>query len=195
MPSDRDRDATAVSIETRIGDILKRHRERQGLSLRTLGERAGFSASFLSQVETGHASPSIASLERIAGELGLTLGELFADSPSAAVVRADSRPGFTSMWSRARVESLMSSTTPRALEAIMVTLSPGGMSGKHLAPHASDQFAYVLRGTVRLFLDDEEIELREGDAAHIPAKSPHRWENRGRGKTDFLIVSSRHRQT
>jgi transcriptional regulator with XRE-family HTH domain len=194
MAVDRDRQATLPSTEARIGEVLKQHRERQGLSLRTLGARAGFSASFLSQVETGQVSPSIASLGRIASELGLTLAGLFAasDAPTAVVVRADERQGFTSTWSRARVESLMpAGGDPRSLESMAVTLAPGGMSGKHLVTHATDQFVYVLSGAVTLFLDNEHIDLREGDAAFIRKRSPHRWENRFRSKTQILIVSSR----
>ena len=142
---ERDAHPNALSAETRFGEVLKARREALGLSLRTLAARVKFSASFLSQVETGQASPSIASLERIAGELGLTLASLFAASPGSAgaVVRGDSREGFTSSWSRARLESLMPpGTDVSTLEAISVTLQPGGVSGKHLTVHATDQFVY-----------------------------------------------------
>jgi quercetin dioxygenase-like cupin family protein len=194
MAVNRDRGGTLASTEARIGDVLKTHRERQGLSLRTLGARAGFSASFLSQVETGQASPSIASLGRIASELGLTLARLFAASDAAvpAVLRADDRQGFTSTWSRARVESLMpAGGETGSLEAMAVTIAPGGMSGKHLATHGSDQFVYVLKGAVTLYLDGEQLDLREGDTAIISKRAGHRWENRGRSKTEILVVSSR----
>ena len=64
---------TAAPIEQRLGPELKRLREAGGISLRLLADRAGFSASFISQVENGQASPSIASLEKIAATLGVTL--------------------------------------------------------------------------------------------------------------------------
>jgi transcriptional regulator with XRE-family HTH domain len=83
------RETATQTTETRIGEILKRLREHYGMSLRTLASRAGFSASFLSQLENGQVSPSIASLDRIAGELGVTLATLFeaSQAPVAAVVR------------------------------------------------------------------------------------------------------------
>jgi transcriptional regulator with XRE-family HTH domain len=73
--------------EARIGEVLRQLRERQGLSLRTLAGRAGFSASFLSQLENGQVSPSIASLDRIAAELGVTLHftEYLVNAPPAWV--------------------------------------------------------------------------------------------------------------
>jgi transcriptional regulator with XRE-family HTH domain len=45
------REDVVTSAEERIGPELKRLREEAGLSVRTLAERAGFSASFISQLE------------------------------------------------------------------------------------------------------------------------------------------------
>ena len=185
--------STALATEARIGEVLRRARETAGLSLRTLGMRAGFSASFLSQVENGQVSPSLASLEKICAALGLTLPSLFEESQAQApvVVRAESRPGFNSSWSRARVESLAPATDRPSLEAIAVTLSPGGISGKHHTRHPVDQFAYVLSGKLVLLLGDDRIELQEGDSVLIPAKSPHRWHNERDAAAQVLFVSSR----
>ena len=49
-----------------LGQSLRRLRESRHISLRVLAEQTDFSASFLSQVENGQASPSISSMERIA---------------------------------------------------------------------------------------------------------------------------------
>jgi transcriptional regulator with XRE-family HTH domain len=187
------RDVAGLSTEARVGEVLKRLREQHGLSLRTLATRAGFSASFLSQLENGQVSPSIASLERIAAELGVTLADLFEASqePVPAVVRADARPGFTSSWSRARVESLTPSGERRSLEAVCVTLAPRGASGRHATGHPSDQFAYVIKGPVMLFLGEDRLSLNTGDAAMIPRKAAHRWQNEGAGTIQVLLVSSR----
>jgi transcriptional regulator with XRE-family HTH domain len=194
MAADREPDGPPLSTEARIGEVLKAARDRRGLSLRTLGARVGFSASFLSQVETGQVSPSLASLERIAHELGLTLAGLFAASDGGAmrIVRAGDRQGFTSSWSRARVESLMpAAAATRSLDAIAVTLAPGGVSGKHPAVHAADQFVYAAHGAATLILDETQIDLHEGDTTFIPRRTPHRWENRARTETQLIIVSTR----
>lgn len=180
--------------EVRVGEVLKRVREQHGLSLRTLATTIGFSASFLSQVENGQVSPSIASLSRIATELGLTLADLFeaSQTPVASVVRATERRGFTSSWSHARIESLTpSSAERRPLEAVAVTLSPQGASGRHAAGHAVNQFAYVLQGPLTLFLEEERLSLTSGDAVVIPRKTPHRWENEGHASAQVLLVSVR----
>jgi XRE family transcriptional regulator, regulator of sulfur utilization len=187
------REPAGQSKEARIGEILKRLREQLGFSLRTLAARAGFSASFLSQLENGQVSPSIASLDRIASELGVTLADLFeaSQTPVASVVRAQDRPGFTSSWSRARIESLTPSGERRRLEAIAVTLAPRGTSGKHPTSHPTDQFAYVLTGPLTLILAEDHLSLGSGDTAVIPRKTPHRWLNEGPNATQVLLVSTR----
>lgn len=186
-------DVEAWSTEARIGEVLKRLRDRHGLSLRTLASRAGFSASFLSQLENGQVSPSIASLEKIAAQLGVTLASLFeaSQTPVPAVVRADDRPGLTSSWSRARIESLTPAGERRPLEAVSVTLEPRGASGKHLATHPADQFAYIVRGPLTVFLGTERLTLDSGDAVLIPRKTGHRWQNEGAQSVEVLLVSIR----
>lgn len=180
-----------VSAEARIGPELKRLREAAGLSLRTLAERAGFSASFISQVENGVVSPSIASLEQIAATLDVTLGDLFAPSPKHAspVVRTADRRTFRSSWSRASVDALIAGSS--GLEALLVSLEPGGSSGRSAGTSAIDQFAMVLGGQAALTLGLEELALRRGDAVLIRAKIPHRWHNAGRTAARILLVSTR----
>jgi transcriptional regulator with XRE-family HTH domain len=60
-----------------VGELVRELREARRLSVRALAAQAGFSPSFISQVENEQASPSIASLERIATALGVTLVEFF----------------------------------------------------------------------------------------------------------------------
>jgi XRE family transcriptional regulator, regulator of sulfur utilization len=183
----------AESIEQRLGPELKRLREASGISLRTLAERAGFSPSFISQVENGQVSPSIASLEQIAATLNVTLADFFAtpDTSEVVVVRADARPSFRSSWSRTRIDSLMAAGKAQPLEAIMVTIEAGGSSGKNAAGLSSDQLAVVFSGHPTLTLADDTVELDSGDAVLIRARTPHRWQNRERVAAQVLLVSSR----
>ena len=186
--------ATVGATDTHVGPELKRLRTRAGLSLRTLAARAGFSASFLSLLEKGRVSPSIASLERIAGALGVTIVDLLRSRQPAhhGVVRGDARPAFTSSWSRARIEALSGADTGH-LEALAVTIAPSGTSGAHLAEHPRDQFAFQLKGALALFMGDQRIEVKAGDAITIPAGTPHRWQNQGRRPAQILLVMPRTR--
>jgi XRE family transcriptional regulator, regulator of sulfur utilization len=192
MPTKREANELETA-EQRVGPALKRLRESAGLSLRTLAEQIGFSASFISQAENGVVSPSIASLEKMASALGVTLADLFSVEPTTegAVVRAHARPNFRSAWSKARIDALMPSGGSRTLEALMVMLEGGGSSGKHQTASRVDQFAIVWEGSLMLTHAGEEIELNTGDSVLVRAKTQHRWHNPGSEAARILIISSR----
>lgn len=52
------------------------YRELRGLTARDLAERAGISAAFLSEIETGKKEGGVATLRKIAQELKVTLDDL-----------------------------------------------------------------------------------------------------------------------
>ena len=163
------------------------------MSLRAFSNRAGFSPSFISQLENGQVSPSIASLEKIAAPLNITLKDFFATptEPDTPVIRAKERPSFRSSWSRAQIAALTSMGKSRPLEALMVTLEPGGESAKHPSPLTYDQFSIVFTGILQLTLEDELLTLRRGDAVQISAGTRHRWHNRQRRAAQVVLVSPR----
>ena len=181
-----------AGMEQQVGELLRRFREQRGISVRTLAASAGFSASFISQVENGQASPSIASLEKIATCLDLSLSEFFfvGEFRTAPVVRAGERNRIESGWSNAAIESLGVDRMSR-LQPLLITLRGGGTSGKH--PHAQgrEQFAFVVSGELTLELDESEHSLRSGDAVTIPAQTPFRWVNSSSEPAQLLVISSR----
>ncbi len=176
-----------------MGEHVRRLRVEAGLSVRTLARQTGFSASFMSQLENGQVSPSISSMERIAGALGVTLGQFFltaADGEGGLVVRAADREALSSGWSRAEVAALSVARPTARLEAMLVTLRPGGCSGKHPYPHPHEEFALVLQGEVVLTLGPGEHRLRRGDAATILPGELRLWRNEGRTPARVMIVAA-----
>jgi transcriptional regulator with XRE-family HTH domain len=179
--------------EANLGPAVRRLREAQQLSLRTLAERTGFSASFLSQVENNQASPSISSMERIATALGVTLGEFFqgAQGNPVPVVRAGKRAVLHSGWSKAKLESLSGEVGGTRLEPVLVTLEPGGSSGTRAYASSREEFAMVMEGKVGCSLNDSEQTLEPGDAVMVRAGALIRWHNSGERPACILIVAVR----
>ena len=176
-----------------VGALVRRLRTQAGISLRTLAGQTGFSPSFISQVENGQVSPSINSMEQIAAALGVTLGEFFAaasDGEGGLVVRADDRQLLGSGWSNADIEALISPGSTARLEAILITLRPGGRSGKHPYAHPREEFAFVLQGSVVLVLGPEEHRLRRGDATTILPGELCLWRNEAAAPAKVMVVTS-----
>lgn len=176
-----------------VGAWVRRLRTEQGMSLRSLASRTDFSPSFISQVENGVVSPSIASMEKIAQVLGVTLGEFFAAAAGGEdglIVRSGSRLQMPSAWSKGKIEAL-GPMTGRRLEPVLISLEPGGRSAKHPTAHAAEEFAFVLDGRPTLTLGPEEHLLAPGDAVTIRPAELRRWENRTTAPVRILIVSTR----
>lgn len=182
-----------ASVKVNLGETVRQLRARRSMSVRTLARRADFSPSFISQVELNQASPSISSLERLAGALGVTLGEFFRrpDEPAPAVTRATRRRRLMSWWSRARIEALSPMDAGRRFETVMITIRSGGSSGKRSHPHDGDEFALVLEGGLTLTLGPEVHRLKKGDAVTFDATVPHLWQNPGKRLARLLIVAAR----
>lgn len=174
---------------THVGEKIRDLRESRGQSVRTLAGAAGFSPSFISQVENGQCSPSIGSLEQIAAALDATLGEFFGggEPRAKALDRKAKRMRLESSWSKAEISRLGHDGS--ALRAVMITMEPGGSSGKIAHPAPREELAVVFAGKPTLKLDGRSDQLRRGDAATIPAGTARRWSNDTNTATEVLIVT------
>jgi transcriptional regulator with XRE-family HTH domain len=176
-----------------VGKRIRQLRLGVGLSVRALAAETGFSPSLISQVERGHAMPSIGSLERIAMVLGVSLSTFFAEPETNAegLVHANARQKLTSTWSPVSIEALRPMKGVRMLEPVLIVMEPGGRSGKFPTAHAGEKFALVLVGAVTLTLGDEVHELRAGDAITFASAIPHQLENTGAEPAHVVIVTAR----
>ncbi len=177
-------------IRGRLGARLRELRVERNLSVRTLAARTGFSPSFISQVEAEVVTPSLASLERIAAELGVSLAQLFTSLETAprTVVRAGERMTYESTWSRSTVEALTDAAPGRKLSAVQVTFQPGGASGKRMSRSQHDTFALVLAGTLVLSIEDASLVVGAGDAVYLTERAVSAWENLSVDAATLLLV-------
>jgi transcriptional regulator with XRE-family HTH domain len=175
-----------------IGPKLKGARKKARLSLRELAGRTGFSASFLSQVELGQVSPSLASLERIAASLGMPLSGLFssASGPSSVVIHRHDEGVVRSGWSRATLRLLLAAWPGQPVSAMLVALEPGGRSGKAPHPGSGRAFAFCVAGAAVLETPDATHELSRGDSiCYETAGFASIWRNDGARTAEILVVS------
>lgn len=63
-----------------IGQTLQRIRQSRGLSRYALSRRAEVAHSFIAAIEGGQKSPTLRTLEKLAGALGVSVADLVSDS-------------------------------------------------------------------------------------------------------------------
>ena len=174
-----------------VGERIRQLRLGLGMSVRALAAKTGFSPSLISQAENNQVTPSIGSLERIAMALGVSLGKFFAEPETSPVrlVQASVRPKLTSTWSPVSIEALSPLDEAGKLEPIMLTMEPGGRSGKFPAAPGGEKFALVVEGEVTLTLGDEVHVLRKADAITFIPTTSYEWTNISSGPTQVVIVT------
>lgn len=169
-----------MATELQLGSRIRALRQARHLTLRDVAERSGVTESFLSQVERDVTSPSIATVQRIARALDLSIAQLFVEQPELGrVVRREARrrveyPGLQA------VDEFLTANDAGRLQVILSTIEAGGGTGPEPYTHESDEeVVVVLSGVLDLWVGDEHYVLREGDAITYPSRLPHWNMNHG----------------
>ena len=170
------------------GPRFRRLRARRGLSLAQVARATGVSVGFLSALERGQMRSSVATLRRIARFYRTNILSLFATTgENPRVVRPEQRKVLETS-AGVRMELLAWGNT--AMEPHMFRIKPGGGSGESYA-HEGEEFLYVLRGALEIWLNEEEHHsLKTGDSLYFESSMPHRWKNSGRTETCLLWVNT-----
>ena len=187
MPSSAPDALSEVDVGERLRDIRRLRRA----TLRTVAARAGVSESFLSQVERGRASASIASLRRIAGALGVSVADLFEPGgpPRPRVLRREERPSLA--FGTLGRKLLLTPRPLQQLEVFVGELDPGGSTGAEPYAHGdSEELFVVLTGSVQLELGGDRHELGTGDSIDYRSSTPHRVTNVGEERAEVMWIIS-----
>ncbi|TQM38108.1 helix-turn-helix domain-containing protein [Pseudonocardia cypriaca] len=192
--TDAQRDAGEAAVIAAIGASVRRARRRSGLSTRELAQRASLSQPFLSNIENGRSTPSVATLYKLAAALGIGATDLLPASldEGIVVVRAgegvaagvDETPG-------AAQSVLLAGAAGRMLEARRAVIEPGQPAGSWF-DHGGEDFLHVLDGVVRVEFGTGRVEeLRAGDSLWHDGAIPHRWRVGPDTGASLLLVTAR----
>lgn len=160
-----------------LGAHLKMLREERGYTLKQTAEISGLSIGFISQVERGQTDPSLSSLKKLAGALGVKLGDLFAQDTAAHVLVKKGEGNILNIDSAVYCE-LLATSLSKTMEPMIKYISPGGESGL-VDPHTGEEFIWVIEGILQVVLGDSTYILQEGDSVYFQANQTHAWKNPG----------------
>jgi transcriptional regulator with XRE-family HTH domain len=160
----------------KVGSIIRARRRQRQMTLQDLGEAAGVSVGYLSQVERDRATPSLGTLAQIARALEVGIDYFIATpGPREALTRADERPKFSVDGSSVIYERLGAEFPGNVLSSFVLTVPPGYRS--EVVSHEGEEMLYVLEGAITQRLDDEEMIMSAGDSLHFRGSRPHAWSN------------------
>lgn len=165
----------AASPAAMFGMRLRYARRVAGLTLLQLAQKARCSESLISKIENGSATPSLASLHRLAVALKTNIAALTSpvSPPPGPVTRSGERLVIDGAISLERI------TLPAEnglLQANIHIIGPG-VATDGMIEHIGEEVGYVLEGAVELILGDERYLLHAGYSFNFPSDVPHDYRN------------------
>ncbi|WP_022850161.1 helix-turn-helix domain-containing protein [Limisalsivibrio acetivorans] len=163
--------------EIKIGERVRKIRNQRGLTLQDVASYTGFSKALISQIENNVVTPPINTLAKIAKVLNVKMTFFFEeeiDSKDYYLVRADERKYvFREGVKHGYIyEELARIRNFENLEIFMVTVKPND-GEKKLFNHQGFEYLYMEKGRIKLFLNNDVIEISEGDSIAFNSRIPH----------------------
>lgn len=179
-----------------VGHKIKRLRQAQGLTAKSLAEASGISVGMLSQLEKGSTQGSVETLRKIAKVLDTTLAALFTDDDSPSTILHD-HESFYVVRKEARKKisfpdplykcEMLTPDLQGDIEFVMVELEPGRTMDEAL-PHTrgGEECDFVLNGEIEVQVGERHFTLKEGDSIRFDPALPHRIENKSGNKAVYI---------
>jgi transcriptional regulator with XRE-family HTH domain len=180
--------AEVLDDDQRVAAWIRAYRLRRNLTLAQLSELSGVSVGHLSRLENGTRTPTVRLLLQLARALGVSIGELVGETSEPSIVHVSRSADRRTIAADDTLLQSMSDPSLRSLQAVELNLLPGRVGEP--APHAGEEWIYVLSGAIELDLNGSVVALGGDDAVHFRADVPHSLRNPHEQGAKVLIVNS-----
>lgn len=171
-----------------LGARLKSLRKERGFTQKELAQKAGVSVNAISLIEREEISPSVSTLQNLAGALQVKISYFFSDDTSSHTLlcSAQTRPRITSEG--VNIESMGRAILNQQIEPFVLTLEPHTDSGSQPVVHTGHEFIYCLTGTINYQISGQKHTLSPGDMLIFEATQPHVWSNPTDTPSKMLLI-------
>lgn len=155
---------------------LREMRREAGMTLRDLARKCGIAPGYLSNLERGSNSPTLATLRRILSALGTDLEAFFANGAEPPASRyAFRRETMKTVSDAKRHYTFLFPRSPDVKAEVLDEYMKPGEAVAEFEVLECDVGGLVLEGLLELEIRGEPREmLRAGDAFYVPAGATHR---------------------
>lgn len=176
-----------------LGARIRSLREARGMKLKDLADGAGLSDAFVSRLERGLVSSSVANLIQIAEILEVGVSELFAHAPDRSrsqvtLHRLDDAGDDQGIPSTGYRWRLFAGGMPDDDLEVFHLLFPRRNRMDLMVSHPGQEYCYVISGRIRFHVGVESFELAAGEGILLNSELPHRAENIGNDEARMLMV-------
>ncbi len=176
------------ATQSDVGSQLLRLRQARGFSLRALAKECGLSVNAISRIERGESSPTVSSLQRLAGTLNVQVTEFFEAKPEHSTILVRGNQRLRTRGDGLIIESLGTGLHGQSMGPFLMTLMPGASGAEEPITHGGEEFVYCLEGEVDCSIQGEWQRLKAGDSLLFLASQEHFCRNTSLEKTRLLLV-------
>ncbi|WDR07596.1 cupin domain-containing protein [Devosia rhodophyticola] len=172
--------ASESSISATLGERLRARRKAIGKTLKQVADDASLTVGFISQIERGISTPSLASLYNVAHALDSSVDHFLSKAPARhhSVVSHSGQRQIYHVGDTTRFYEFLETGFPGAkLNACLSHVPPGHVS--ETMSHEGEEFVYLVSGKMRYAVNGVEYLLNAGDTLHIDSRTPHSSANIG----------------
>ena len=172
-----------------LGKKIREIRNQRGITLKQMADISALNINTLSLIENGKTSPSISTLQRLAGALEVSIKEFFEPAnPAQPIIFTayDQRPA--ALNEKSVISNLGKGLNSSTLEPFVLTMEKHATSGGRTLLHNGYEFVYCLSGKILYTIQEVEYTLTPGDSVLFSAQLGHRWENINEGESQLLLV-------
>ena len=164
-----------------LGDQIRSIRKRQEITLKELAEKTGLSIGYISQIERNLTDPSLSTLRKISGALGVPTYLFLGDEPHGSLtLRKEEMIQLSQPNSNVRYQIMSPMPTgefePQSLVA-RFELAPRSVDGELPVIHPSEEIVLLERGTLDVIINGNSVRLEAGDTTLIRSNLPHIFSN------------------
>ncbi len=175
-----------------FGEKIRNIREKNGLTLKYVAQKAGVSESLVSQIERNRVSPAIDTLLAIADVLDINLEYLFEEyshrRPVQIIRNGERRSINEDSVIFEELAQPCEQDKEHAIECYTITIPVGNKTHRGNYGHLGREFGIITKGKGVLHYENESFELNEGDSVSYSASSPHTLENTGNTELTAIWV-------
>jgi transcriptional regulator with XRE-family HTH domain len=169
-----------VTSGENLGARLRARRKAIGKTMQQVADEASLTIGFISQIERGISTPSLASLYNVAKALDASVDMFVSQAPQrshSVVTHAGTRPTFKVDGTSRYYEFLERGFADAKLNACLSHVPSGHAS--EMMSHEGEDFVYLVAGKMLYEVDGIPYELGAGDTLHFDSRKPHRGTNIG----------------
>ena len=171
-----------------LGDQIRSIRKRQEITLKELSEKTGLSIGYISQIERNLTDPSLSTLRKISGTLGVPSYLFLGDEHHGSLTLHKEEMIHLSQPNSNVSYQIMSPMpigefVPQTLVA-RFELAPRSVDGELPVIHPSEEIVLLERGAVDVIIDGKPVHLEAGDTTLIRSNLPHILSN----PTDEVVI-------